>query len=399
MFARLCLIAALLVFPAQAHQSGTLSLQLAQQGEAAKGEFRVRLWPDAHKTQLVIETPQRVEYRILGLQNPSRLVLDISDKRQSGNFLSLPDNSLADAPYLSNVRSARYDPETLRLVFEIKEEIGYEVRTIPPVADYAHRLILDITPNNSPDPLASLLASLTEGTTAQPTGSPDFLVLIDPGHGGEDPGAVSKNNIYEKDIVLSISRKLKAEIEKHSGMRAILTRDKDRFLPLGQRVRIAHKLNADAFVSVHADSVESSRPRGSSVFVLSERGASSKFARRLAKHANLSDIVGGASADPELHAALPDFVKDGKDRASRQLAEILVKNISEINIMHKRHVESAGFAVLKSLSIPSVLVETAFISNPQEEKKLKSEKFQTAMAQAIASGLNSYRNQYEVADE
>lgn len=365
---------------------------------AHASDFQARLWPAADRTRLVIETPARVEYRILRLQNPSRLVLDIDDSKNSID--SLNGVSLRDAAYLGALRTARNDRDTLRLVFDIAEDINYEVRAIAPVAGYAHRLIIDITPRDYSDPLLALIQSLEKDDEDRAAESaPRFLVLIDPGHGGEDPGAVSKNNIYEKDIVLSIAHKLKAEIERRPGMRAVLTRESDRFLPLARRVLVAHRLEADAFVSLHADSVESPRARGSSVFVLSQRGASSKLARRLARDANLSDLVGGAAADPQLNAALPSFFKDGKERASRRLAALIVKEISAINRMHKKHVESAGFAVLKSPSIPSVLVETAFISNPSEEKKLLAEAFQQKMAVAVADGLDEYRRRYEVAEE
>lgn len=358
----------------------------------AAAEFRARLWPSAEKTQLIIETPQPVEYRILRLQNPDRLVLDIVDDKNSIDFLHRAD--LHHANYLNVLRVARHNDNTLRLVFEINDSINYEVRAIPPVAGFAHRLVLDISPQQFSDPLGALIESLRD---SQQKAQPDFIVVIDPGHGGEDPGAVSPNGNYEKNIVLAVARKLKNEIDRRPGMRAVLTRDDDRFLPLVRRVLIAHRLQADAFISVHADSVESRRPRGSSVFVLSERGASSKLARRLAKNENLSDIIGGGGGiDPQLNQALPAFFKDGKDRASRQLGKLVLKEMGDINSLHKPHVEAAGFAVLKSPSILSILVETAFISNPEEEKKLLSDVFQNKMAKAIADGLQQYREQYEV---
>lgn len=380
MFARIFLLIALVVSP----------------GYAA--DFQARLWSTAENTRLVIETPGQVEYRILSLQNPPRLVIDINDTENSVDFLR--DTSLRDAVYLRELRTARHDSDTLRLVFTLAEKINHKVLTFAPVAIFAHRLVIDITPHKTPDPLLELIQSLEKDDDKNRAESsvPNFLVLIDPGHGGEDPGAVSKNNIYEKDIVLAIAHKLKKEIERRPGMRAILTRANDRFLPLAKRVLIAHRLGADAFVSVHADSVASPKAHGSSVFVLSQRGASSKLARRLARDANLSDIIGGA-ADPQLHAALPAFFKDGKERASRRLAQLIAGEISAVNIMHKKQVEAAGFAVLKSPSIPSVLVETAFISNPQEEKKLRGDSFQQKMAYAIAGGLDEYRRRYEVADE
>ena len=367
-------------------------IALAVALHSAAGEnLRVRAWPSAEKTRLVIETPERIEYRILSLQAPSRLVLDIADKNSDAAFLN--DTDMGAAVYLDGLRAARRDSETLRIVFDIGETVNYEVRALAPVGGYEHRLIMDITPQNAPDPLLALIESLEKESAVKP-----FRVMIDPGHGGEDPGAVSRNNIYEKDIVLAIAQKIKTEIDKRPGMQAFLTRAGDRFLPLAQRVLTAHRLDVDAFVSVHADSVVSSRARGSSVFILSRRGASSPLARRLAKRANLSDLVGGAAADPHLNAALPAFFQDGKDRASRKLAELIQSEIAAVNRLHKKHIESAGFAVLKSPSIPSVLVETAFISNAEEEKKLRAPEFQQKIARAIVNGLEKYRDCCEVGE-
>ena len=358
---------------------------------AAGENSRVRIWPGAEKTRLVAETSEEVEYRILSLRSPPRLVLDISDKNGGGGFLERAD--ISAAAYLKGVRAARRGEDGLRVVFDLNEAVNYEVRSVLPVGNYQHRLILEVAPQNAPDPLLALIKSLEaeEENAAKP-----FRVLIDPGHGGEDPGAVSKNGIYEKDIVLAIALKIKEEIGKHAGMRAFLTRKSDRFLPLAQRVISAHRLEADAFISVHADSVKSSKARGSSVFILSRKGASSPLARRLAKRANLSDVVGGAAADPHLNAALPAFFQDGKDRASRRLAALIKKEIAAVNRLHKKHVEKAGFAVLKSPSIPSVLVETAFISNPEEERKLRSQEFQHKIARAVAAGVKAYRDCCEV---
>lgn len=376
MFARVFLIAALAVAPL-----------------AYADNLQARLWPTAEKTQLVIETPNKIQYRILRVGEPQRLVLDIFDKRHAAGFLNT--TALGDATYLGAVRAARYDDKTLRIVFDIKEEVGYEVRALSPVADYQHRLIMDITPSDHPDPLLSLIESLQPEN--QQAAARPFRVVIDPGHGGEDPGAVSRKKRYEKNVVLSIARKLREEINQRPGMRGFLTRADDRFLPLAQRVLIAHRLRADAFISIHADSVASPKAHGSSVYTLSARGASSALARRLAKHANLSDLVGGEIADdPQFNAILLAFSKDGKELASKQLAELIHRQITGINIMLKKHVGAAGFAVLKSPAVPSVLVETAFISNPQEERKLHSAKFQHDMATAIADGLQQYRERYHV---
>ena len=383
---------------------------------SSSSELKTRLWPTAEKTRLVIETSPPPAYQIFQQTNPPRLILDIADSDTAAEaalaFLAAADMRGAD--YLGGMRAVRQNRATLRLSFSLRENVRHRARILPPVAGYAHRLILDILPENNPDPLLALIESLQKdlqkelelekekgGDNTAPK-SPPFLVLIDPGHGGEDPGAVGGKNFYEKDIVLAISKKVKEEIDRRPGMRALLSRSDDRFLPLVRRVQIAHQLGVDAFVSVHADSVANSKPRGSSVFVLSARGASSRFAKRLARDANLSDLIGGDDGhdnDPALRADLLPFSRDGKDRASRQLASLLQSNIAEINTLHGRHVESAGFAVLKSPSIPSVLVETAFISNPSEARKLRDPGFQRKMAAAIANGLQQYQQRYEVADD
>ncbi|MDM5148025.1 N-acetylmuramoyl-L-alanine amidase [Candidatus Persebacteraceae bacterium Df01] len=354
--------------------------------------LQARFWPNAEKARLVIETQAAVEYKILSLNNPPRLVLDVSDKRHDANELN--QVSLRDAAYLKKIHTARYTTDTLRFVFTLAESVQYEVRAVEPIGGYQHRLIFDIIPKNHPDPLLALIQSLE----ATETKTPPFRLVIDPGHGGEDPGAVSPNQHYEKDTVLAIARQLRDEINRRPGMQAFLSRDKDRFLPLAQRVLVAHRLQADAFLSLHADSVKSPKARGSSVFVLSQKGASSTLAKRLAQNANLSDLIGGTTNDPQINAALLAFSKDGKKRASLRLAKAVLKEIGQINTLHKKNVESAGFAVLKSPAIPSILVETAFISNPQEEKKLLSKSFQKQMATAIANGVEKYKTLYHVPD-
>ena len=230
----------------------------------------------------------------------------------------------------------------------------------------------------------------------------DFIVVLDPGHGGEDPGAVSPSGSLEKDLVLKIALRIRDEINGREGMRALLTRDTDRFIPLAKRVEIAHRLGADAFLSIHADSVDRPGPKGSSVFVLSTKGASTKLARRLARQENLADLIGGeaaAAVDPADEHSLRQFTRDGKERASRNLGSILLQSVDKVNGLHGGPmIQSAGFAVLKSPSIPSALLETAFISNPEDERKLRSEKFRGEMARAVADALQQYGDRFHVAE-
>ncbi|MGI9337770.1 MAG: N-acetylmuramoyl-L-alanine amidase [Gammaproteobacteria bacterium] len=383
MVARLLLI---LVFALSA------PVNAAADGANNDASLQGRLWLLPERARLVIETGAELDYKVFQLDNPPRIVMDVYSSADSPKGLDSGDLTDTDASaYLRAFRhSPRFDGDRLRFVFDLSGDVKKpRVSYLAPVAGYRWRLILDVLPKNAPDPLLPLLLQLEEKE------APPFLVVIDPGHGGEDPGAVSPNNNYEKKVVLAIAKQLREELNAESDIRAELTRSKDRFLKLGRRVNIAHRLGADVFISVHADSVVSRKVQGASVFVLSEKGASSSFARRLARHANLSDLVGGeistAEADPAVSAALRQLSKDGKNTASRQLAELILRNIGGINKLHSDRVESAGFAVLKSPSIPSVLVETAFISNPEEEKKLLAPAFQKRMAEAIADAVKEYK--------
>lgn len=361
---------------------------------SADEPLSARIWASVENTRLVLESEQRLSYSVSDIDGPPRLLIDIESAEADPEIINRLDEPRQD--YVTEVRAARYNPQTMRIVFDLAAGIHYRVHRIGPIGAYRHRLVIDIAPQTPPaDPLLALLNRLDKEEQAH--GKP-FVVLIDPGHGGEDPGAVSPNNRYEKHLVLQISRRLADEINRRSGMKALLTRDNDRFIPLFERVHIAHRLKADAFVSIHADSVKNRKARGSSVFILSQKGASTKFARRLARQANLSDLIGGqpTETDPWLESALREFSKDGKDRASHQLARLMLTNMGNVNTLHSKNVESAGFAVLKSPSIPSVLVETAFISNPVEEKKLLDAAFQKQLVKALADALATYRETYHV---
>ena len=391
MLARLLLAFALALAPAP---------QVAADG--GDGSLRARLWLAPEGSRLVLEGGEELPHKIIVLENPTRVVMDVT-VGGVGKFPGLDNADLSDAAdYLSNFRYSRFDAKRMRFVFEIKDDARtkYNATNIKPLANYGWRLIFDLEPENPPDPLLALLKELDALEKKEEAEVIPFRVVIDPGHGGEDPGAVSPNNNYEKKTVLAISRELGKLLNAQPGVQAILTRNKDKFIKLGERVRIAQRWEADAFISVHADSVKSPRARGSSVFVLSSKGASSRFARLLAKQANLSDLVGGesiAADDPAVAATLREFSRDGKERGSRDLAKLILQNIGAINKLHSKRVESAGFAVLKSPSIPSVLVETAFISNPAEEKKLLSTEFRKKMAAAIAQGVMEYKTRYHVA--
>lgn len=368
---------------------------------ASAGEtVQVRLWATAENLRLVFESDQPLEYSLHASPSAHRLELvvavDAAATVTSNHSDDARKKSLQSAQaYVRAVRVLREDTR-VKAEIDLADGIDYDILHLTPIGKKRHRLVLDITPHAPPeDPLLAFIQQLQAGEDGD---KPAFFVLLDPGHGGEDPGAVSPNNNYEKDVVLQIAHKIRAEINRRPNMRAELSRANDRFIRLFERVHLSHRLDVDAFVSIHADSVKNRKARGSSVFILSDKGASSPFAKKMARQANLSDLIGGVqtSDDAVSDAALRQFSHDGKDRASRQLAEILISKISKINRMHSKRVESAGFAVLKSPSIPSVLVETAFISNPEEEKKLLSERFQQQMATAIADAVEQYRDTYHV---
>lgn len=347
--------------------------------------LKTRLWADFDNTRLVFESTEILNYKVSSFETPPRLVIDILTPKGSIEKFSTDSFNLA-ADYIDNIRVSRLDQNTLRVVFDLAAGIDYKILRIKPIKKFAHRLVVDLTPLQKEDPLLALIQSLE---------TRPFIVLIDPGHGGEDPGAVSPNNNYEKDIVLKIAKAVAKEINRRRGFRALLSRDHDKFIKLFERVNIAHRVQADTFISIHADSVKSPKARGSSVYVLSEKGATSPHAKRLAREANLSDLMGGEKItdDPALDSMLRALSQDGKKRASDLLAKKVLNNMGKINHLHFKTVEAAGFAVLKSPSIPSILVETAYLSNPQEEKKLLDKKYHQQIAIAIADALEEFKKQ------
>jgi N-acetylmuramoyl-L-alanine amidase len=352
------------------------------------------------------------------LKNPERLVLDIEDISLNDVLNTLPAQILADDPYIQQVRIGQYQPNVVRVVVDLKQEVNFNVFSLSPAGEYKHRLVLDILPLK--DPVMAMLDRLDKNLQTQPNPkqqpfatdnqpqhapakeSPTvnkkkeerlITIAIDPGHGGEDPGAIGASGSREKDITLAIAKKLKAYVDAEPNMRAVLTRDGDFFVSLGGRVVKARKLRADLFISIHADSFTKASARGSSVFALSENGATSATARYLAQKENESDLIGGVSLkdkDPILAKTLLDLSQAATINDSLKLGRAVLNNIEQINLLHKKHVEQAGFAVLKSPDIPSILVETAFISNPEEDRKLNDNNYQHQMAQSILAGIKKY---------
>ena len=390
----------------------------------------VRVWPARDYTRVTLEHSAPLKFSHMLVGNPERLVVDLEGVEFNSVLQNLPGKISDTDPYIKLIRAGRNKPGVVRLVIELKGEAGAvkpQVFQLPPVGEYANRLVFDLYPSEPADPLMSLLDKERENADArtansstrelkldsklETTKAPDkpargakgqkgeasvarlITVVLDPGHGGEDPGAIGRGGNHEKDVTLSIARRLKDKIDAEANMRSVLTRDGDYFIPLHHRVQKARKLQADLFVSVHADAFVKPTARGSSVFALSETGASSAAARWLAQRENAADLIGGVNLgvkDPYLARTLLDLSQTATNNDSLKLGRAVLGELGGINTLHKGQVELAGFAVLKAPDIPSILVETAFISNPEEEKRLIDEDYQDKMAEALLRGIKRY---------
>jgi N-acetylmuramoyl-L-alanine amidase len=365
----------------------------------------VRVWPAADYTRVTLEHDQPIQFSHMLVKDPYRLVVDLEGVEFNSVLGSLPGKIAETDPYIKLIRAGRNRPGVVRLVIELKGEVKPQVFTLKPVGEYGHRLVLDLYPSEESDPLMALLngeerRARPHDPTREPLRRDDrpevsrlVTVVLDPGHGGEDPGAIGRGGNYEKNVTLSIARRLKARMDAEPNMRSMLTRDGDYFIPLHQRVHKARRVRADLFVSVHADAFIKPTARGSSVFVLSENGASSSAARWLAQKENSADLIGGvnyAVKDPHLARTLLDLSQTATINDSLKLGKDVLGELGRINTLHKAHVEQAGFAVLKAPDIPSILVETAFISNPEEEARLTDDGYQDRMAEAILRGIKRY---------
>ncbi len=377
----------------------------------------VRVWPARDYTRVTLEHDQAIRYSHMLVKDPDRLVLDLEGVEFNNVLQSLPAKIIEADPYIKLIRAGRNKPGVVRVVVELKGEIKPQVFALKPVGEYGHRLVLDLYPAEPVDPLMALLeksdqsglkaesklngegrpAEKPPSDKAAPEQRPDVArlvtIVLDPGHGGEDPGAIGRGGSYEKHVTLSVARRLKQKIDATPNMRSVLTRDGDYFIPLQQRVQKARRVQADLFVSVHADAFIKPTARGSSVFALSETGASSSAARWLANKENSADLVGGVNLgvkDPYLARTLLDLSQTATINDSLKLGKDVLGELGRINTLHKAHVEQAGFAVLKAPDIPSILIETAFISNPEEEARLNDEAYQERMAEAILKGIRRY---------
>jgi N-acetylmuramoyl-L-alanine amidase len=364
---------------------------------AAPSVMAVRVWPAADYTRITIEHEQAIRFSQMLIRDPDRLVVDLEDVELNSVLASLPGKIAETDPYIKVIRAGRNRPGVVRLVIELKAEIKPQLFSLQPVAGYGHRLVMDLYPVEPPDPLMALLEGKAEtpspSDNTRPNVSRLVTVVIDPGHGGEDPGAVGRGGSYEKTVTLSIARRLKAKLDAEPNVRTMLTRDADFFVPLQQRVAKARRVQADLFVSIHADAFVKPTASGSSVFVLSENGASSSAARWLAQRENSADLIGGVNLgvkDPHLARTLLDLSQTATLNDSIKLGNDVLGALGRVNSLHKGKIEQAGFAVLKAPDIPSILVETAFISNPEEERRLQDENYQDRMAEALLEGIKRY---------
>jgi N-acetylmuramoyl-L-alanine amidase len=432
---------------------GALVLLLGA-SELARGAtiVAVRVWPAADYTRVTIESDGALSARHFIAENPSRLVIDVDGLDLSAELRELVGKVQADDPYIAQVRIGQYQPRVVRLVIDLKQSVKPQLFSLLPVAAYRNRMVFDLYPTHERDPLLALIgdkgdageqaaqsvrdalgefigqvdrpASATrpdkpasaaapspaasavasgKGSASAPRTEPPassagrvnrlVIVALDPGHGGEDPGAIGPSGLREKDVVLAVALQLRDRLNEVPGMRAMLTRDADFFVPLQDRVRKARRVQADLFVSIHADAFFTPQARGASVFALSSGAASSATARWMANRENAADLVGGINVkakDAEVMRALLDMSTTAQIKDSLKLGSEVLGQIGRIGKLHKGSVEQAGFAVLKAPDIPSILVETAFISNPEEEAKLRDERYQAQLVEALTVGIKRY---------
>ncbi|HQR53384.1 MAG TPA: N-acetylmuramoyl-L-alanine amidase [Burkholderiales bacterium] len=402
-----------------------------------------RVWPAPEYTRITIESATQIKHSLTKIKNPERLVLDLENVSASPEVEALAKKVARDDPNIQSVRVGRFKADTLRIVLDLKAEAQPQVFSLPPVGDYGYRLVVDVYPLTPPDALMALVtriereqeAAVAKSAASEPAPAPTtptvpnlvlksheeavteekarrdkpppatvvrkgrstparlLIVAIDAGHGGEDPGARGRSGTIEKDVTLAIARRLKSKLDGEPGMRGLLIRDGDYFIPLQTRVEKARKVQADLFVSIHADAFIEPRARGSSVFALSDRGATSAAARWLAKRENDADLIGGVNIDVGdyyLKKTLLDLQQTATINDSVRVGRSVLSELGTINTLHKAEVEQAGFAVLKAPDIPSILVETAFITNPEEEARLKSAAYQEKIADAVLTGVKRY---------
>jgi len=399
----------------------------------------VRVWPAADYTRITIESDSALVARHTLFGAPDRLVIDIDGLELSPQLRELVGKVRADDPYIAGLRAGQFQPRVVRLVIDLKQAAAPQVFTLAPVAAYRHRLVFDLYPTEARDPLLALIrdkeqaereaaravrdalgefigrveggqiakapaasAPVPEQTAAARPPSAEtmrrverlIVVALDPGHGGEDPGAVGPSGLREKDVVLAVALQLRERLNAQPGVRAFLTREADYFVPLADRVKKARRVQADLFVSIHADAFMTPAARGASVFALSQGAATSTAARWIANKENAADVVGGvnvkAGNDVQVLRALLDMSTTAQIKDSLRVGHEVLGQLDRVGRLHKARVEQAGFAVLKAPDIPSILVETAFISNPDEEAKLANPEYRKQLVEALTTGIKRY---------
>ena len=382
----------------------------------------VRIWPARAYTRLMLESTEGLDYKYFHLDNPRRLVIDIKGVKLNSVLNSIGQKVQTDDPYIGNIRVGQNTLDTVRVVLDLKASVNPQLFTLNPVANYRHRLVVDLYPvdaADTSDPLMALLDDYSKGKISQQgTGAstppvkqktPDPVVIdtpaptanqpsrrqpiivLDPGHGGEDPGAISPKGLREKDVVLSIARETKKQLES-MGYKVYMTRNEDVFIPLGVRVAKARQLRADLFVSIHADAFTNPSARGTGVYTLSTQGATSAAAQFLAQTQNDADLIGGVQSvgNKTVDSAILDMTQTITNKDSMNLAKKVLAELGKHNKLHKGIVDQANFAVLRAPDMPSILVETAFLSNPMEEQLLSTVAFRRKCATAIAHGVKAY---------
>ena len=410
----------------------------------AAGIVGVRVWPADDYSRVTIESDRPLQATHFIVDSPDRLVVDVEGLRLDAALRDLVAKVQPDDPYIRQVRVGQNQPNVVRIVLDLKGHVNPQVFNLAPAGEYRYRLVFDLYPDRIEDPLLAFLKKpdgeilikrdappqFVPDTRVDPgakpllkpggdpedvaaadtakNGRPDrgdafatkppavarlITIALDPGHGGEDPGATGAGGSHEKDVVLEIAQRVRRKLDAVPNMRCMLTRDADFFVPLNMRVQKARRVQADLFVSIHADAFVSPEARGSSVFALSERGASSTAAKWLANKENAADLIGGvniATRDKQLAGVLLDLSTTAQINDSLKLGDAVLHEIGGINRLHKGEVEQAGFAVLKAPDIPSILIETAFISNPDEEKRLNDDAYQEKLADAVVKGIRRY---------
>lgn len=361
-----------------------LSLPLQAQQMDIRG---ARIWTAPDRTRLVLDTAASVSHKIFPLENPYRLVIDIPDARFRDKLPTIK----AGEPLLIGLRSGVRAGNDLRLVLDLKQQVRAKSFLLQPNEQYGHRLVVDLVPVEK-----GTGGKKTKGGKPPPsvrTRLKDVIIAIDAGHGGEDPGAIGAGGTREKDVTLRIARKLARLVKQERGMRPVMIRNGDYFIRLRKRIRLARKHRADLFVSIHADAFRDRRVRGSSVYTLSHRGASSEAAKWLADKENRADLIAGVDLsenDNLLATVLLDMTQNATLEHSNLAAKRVLANLRKVGVVHQGEVQKAGFVVLKSPDIPSILIETAFISNREEEKHLRSDRHQAKLARAMLAGIKSY---------